>query len=65
MAFDIAVLQDKYGANTTFANGNSTYTLPDKNGVGTYWACIWDTGGTDTCACLCPETAAHFRETCS
>jgi serralysin len=48
MAFDIAVLQAKYGANTTFANGNNTYTLPDRNGVGTYWACIWDTGGVDT-----------------
>jgi Ca2+-binding RTX toxin-like protein len=50
MAFDIAVLQMKYGANTTFANGNTVYTLPDKNAVGTYWACIWDTGGVDTIA---------------
>ena len=48
MAFDIAVLQAKYGANTTFADGSTTYTLPDRNAVGTYWACIWDTGGTDT-----------------
>ncbi|HTV67150.1 MAG TPA: M10 family metallopeptidase C-terminal domain-containing protein, partial [Rhizobiaceae bacterium] len=47
MAFDIAVLQQKYGANTTFASGANTYTLPDKNAVGTYWTCIWDTGGVD------------------
>lgn len=48
MAFDIFVLQQKYGPNTTFANGNNIYNLPTKNGVGTYWSCIWDTGGLDT-----------------
>jgi serralysin len=45
MAFDIFVLQQKYGANLTHATGNNTYTLPDKNGVGTFWMCIWDAGG--------------------
>lgn len=47
MAFDIAVLQQKYGANTTFAAGNSTYVLPESNASGTYFSCIWDTGGQD------------------
>ncbi|SHL22878.1 M10 family metallopeptidase C-terminal domain-containing protein [Roseibium suaedae] len=47
MALDIAVLQDKYGANTTFASGNNTYVLPGSNGVGTYYSSIWDTGGND------------------
>jgi Ca2+-binding RTX toxin-like protein len=47
MAFDIAALQVLYGANTTFANGDNIYALPTLNQVGTYWSCIWDTGGTD------------------
>lgn len=47
MALDIAVLQDKYGANTTHNNGNNTYVLPSANAAGTYWKTIWDTGGTD------------------
>ena len=47
MAFDIAALQFLYGANTTFASGNDTYVLPGVNAQGTYWTCIWDTGGTD------------------
>lgn len=46
MALDIAVLQDKYGANTTYAGGNDTYHLPDQNQSGTYWLSIWDTGGS-------------------
>lgn len=47
MAFDIALLQEKYGANTSFAGGNDIYVLPDTAGVGTFFSCIWDTGGTD------------------
>lgn len=47
-AFDIAALQQLYGANMSFATGDNTYTLPDTNGVGTGWMCIWDAGGTDT-----------------
>lgn len=50
MAFDIAALQDLYGANTSYNTGNNTYTLATTNGAnqGTYWSCIWDAGGTDT-----------------
>ena len=48
MAFDIAAIQQIYGANTTFHNGNDTYTLPSPNQTGNNdWSCIWDTGGTD------------------
>ncbi|CAN5229429.1 hypothetical protein BH10PSE7_BH10PSE7_05590 [soil metagenome] len=47
-AFDIAALQELYGANTETAIGNDTYELPQKNAVGTGWSCIWDAGGTDT-----------------
>lgn len=48
MALDIAVLQDNYGANATFNNGANTYALDGGNAIGTYYQCIWDTGGTDT-----------------
>ncbi|WP_162617688.1 M10 family metallopeptidase [Yoonia maritima] len=50
MALDIAVLQEIYGANTTYANGDSFYELPDSNSAnsGTSWLAIWDTGGEDT-----------------
>ena len=48
MALDIAVLQEKYGVNTSHAGGNNTYDLADRNGSGTYWSAIWDTGGSDT-----------------
>ncbi|MGH6928016.1 MAG: M10 family metallopeptidase C-terminal domain-containing protein, partial [Dongiaceae bacterium] len=47
MAFDIAALQALYGANTTYANGDDTYTLPGLNQSGTFWSCIWDAGGID------------------
>ncbi|MEL7232630.1 MAG: pre-peptidase C-terminal domain-containing protein, partial [Pseudomonadota bacterium] len=47
MAIDIAVLQEKYGANTTHNGGNDTYSLTDTNAAGTFWQSIWDTGGTD------------------
>ena len=47
MAFDIAAIQLLYGANTTYASGNNTYTLPTVNGSGTFWSCIWDAGGVD------------------
>ena len=48
MAFDIAAVQHLYGANLTHNTGNDTYYLPTVNGMGTYWSCIWDAGGTDT-----------------
>ncbi len=47
MALDIAALQIMYGANTTAASGNDTYSLKDVNAAGTYYHCLWDTGGTD------------------
>jgi serralysin len=46
MAFDIALLQQKYGA-ADFATGDDTYVLTDVNEVGTYFACIWDSAGVD------------------
>jgi serralysin len=48
MAFDIAAAQAIYGANMTTGAGDTIYDLPTVNGVGTYFWCIWDTGGTDT-----------------
>jgi serralysin len=48
MALDIAAVQAIYGANTNFNNAATTYTLPKVNAAGTYWSCIWDTGGVDT-----------------
>lgn len=50
MAWDIAVLQEKYGANTSFHDGNDIYRLRDGNLSGTYYSCIWDTGGKDAIA---------------
>ena len=47
MAFDIAAIQYLYGANNNFHGSGDTYTLPDTNSPGTYWSCIWDTGGID------------------
>lgn len=47
MAFDIAALQEIYGARE-HQTGDDTYVLPTSNGVGSYWTCIWDTGGVDT-----------------
>jgi serralysin len=46
-ALDVALLQQKYGANTSFNAGANTYALPTANVAGTYWATIWDTGGVD------------------
>ena len=48
MALDIEAIQLIYGANTSFKNTNDTYFLPKQNAAGTYWSCIWDTGGVDT-----------------
>ena len=48
MALDIAAIQAIYGANTTYASGNTVYTLPTTTGIGTGWKSIWDTGGVDT-----------------
>lgn len=47
-ALDIALVQEKYGANTETGKGRSTYVLPDENGAGTGYLSIWDVGGRDT-----------------
>ncbi len=47
MAFDIAAIQAIYGANTSYASGNNTYTLASTNAAGTFWSCLWDAGGID------------------
>jgi serralysin len=47
MAFDIAVIQDKYGVNASHATGNDTYVLKDENAPGTFYYSIWDAGGID------------------
>lgn len=43
-AFDIALAQYYYGANTTQNTGNDTYIIPEMGG----WLSIWDAGGNDT-----------------
>ena len=48
MAVDIAVLQDKYGANGSYHRGDDNYTLPTANASGTFYSCLWDAGGIDT-----------------
>ncbi|MFN3387867.1 MAG: M10 family metallopeptidase C-terminal domain-containing protein [Allosphingosinicella sp.] len=60
MAFDIAVMQDKYGVNEEWATGDDVYTLMDVNQTAqfdengnqtreaTSYKSIWDAGGTDT-----------------
>jgi serralysin len=50
MAFDIAAIQQLYGANNSYRTGSDTYFLPDANVAGTYFTCIWDAGGFDTIA---------------
>lgn len=47
-ALDIAALQARYGANTSYARGNDTYVLNDVQEQGTYYETIWDTRGRDT-----------------
>ena len=47
MALDVAVLQSKYGANLGHAAGDTVYNLPEGNGIGAFFTCIWDVGGTD------------------
>jgi Ca2+-binding RTX toxin-like protein len=47
-ALDIAVIQQKYGANTEHNSGNNVYALPTGNRAGTFYTTIWDGGGIDT-----------------
>lgn len=50
MALDVAILQQKYGANTSFRTGDDVYLVPGANVDGTMYAAIWDAGGVDTIA---------------
>jgi Ca2+-binding RTX toxin-like protein len=45
MAFDIAAIQQLYGAREHVSEGDDFYSLDNPN-IG--WKSIWDTGGTDT-----------------
>ncbi|WP_270935789.1 M10 family metallopeptidase C-terminal domain-containing protein [Falsiroseomonas oryzae] len=47
MALDIAVIQEKYGANMSHHAGDDLYLLPAVNAPGTFYSCIWDAGGHD------------------
>jgi serralysin len=47
MAFDIAAIQDLYGANTNYRTGDDTYVLGHANGQLDEFLAIWDAGGTD------------------
>ncbi len=47
-AFDIAVLQQRYGIHAHNA-GDNVYTITDVENDA-LWECIWDSGGTDTIA---------------
>jgi Ca2+-binding RTX toxin-like protein len=47
-ALDIAMMQEKYGANMSFHTGDDIYEIPSTNGVGTFFQTIWDAGGDDT-----------------
>ena len=44
---DIALIQEKYGADTSVSTGNTSYELADANAAGTMYTAIWDTAGTD------------------
>jgi Ca2+-binding RTX toxin-like protein len=50
MAFDIAVIQDKYGVNEDTGRGDNVYQLKDVNAAGTFYTSIWDVSGRDTIA---------------
>ncbi len=45
-AFDIAVLQQRYGVHANAA-GDTVYSIPAVQQSGVYYQTIWDTGGTD------------------
>jgi serralysin len=45
-AWDIKALINRYGANTPYVAGNTTYSLPTTNATGTFFQTIYDTGGT-------------------
>ncbi len=41
------MIQDKYGVNEEYNKGDNTYVLKDVQEKGTFYAAIWDAGGTD------------------
>ena len=47
MAFDIAAVQQLYGANTTYRAGDDSYQLAQVAGNTHLWLCLWDAGGND------------------
>ncbi|HEX8643293.1 MAG TPA: pre-peptidase C-terminal domain-containing protein [Allosphingosinicella sp.] len=47
-AFDVALLQQKYGANMASNSGDTLYVLPAANNGDAFFTTIWDTGGIDT-----------------
>lgn len=47
-SLDIALLQQKYGANPTTNAGDTIYFLDPANIPGTHFEAIWDTSGNDT-----------------
>ncbi|HEV2747653.1 MAG TPA: pre-peptidase C-terminal domain-containing protein [Allosphingosinicella sp.] len=56
-AFDIALIQQKYGVDAGHASGDTVYRLPVTNVAGTFWTAIWDGGGTDTMITGGPRSA--------
>jgi Ca2+-binding RTX toxin-like protein len=48
MALDLALLQQRYGANMSAHLEDNTYALPTANAPGTAFFAIWDAGGVDT-----------------
>jgi serralysin len=49
-ALDIALLQQKYGANASYNGGDDVYVLPAANSGNAFFQTIWDSGGNDTIA---------------
>lgn len=47
-AFDIAAIQQLYGANTSYHAGSDIYALNTMIGASGAWLTIWDAGGNDT-----------------
>jgi Ca2+-binding RTX toxin-like protein len=47
MAFDIAAIQQLYGANMGSNSGNTTYELKGDSDIGSFYSCIWDVSGID------------------
>jgi hypothetical protein len=60
MPYDIAALQQRFGANMTTATGSNVYTGPSSGYIQT----IWDAGGTDTFdgSAIATEVTIDLRE---